>query len=47
MTTIMLFIGLRIFAVPAAIVTTALLEAETKLDPRDPDPNQQESNKGD
>ncbi len=47
MTTIMLFIGLGIFAVPAAIVTTALLEAETKLDPRDPDPNQQESNKGD
>lgn len=48
MTTFMLFIGLGIFAVPAAIVTTALLEAETKLDPRDPEPNEtKETNKGD
>lgn len=49
LTTMLLFIGLGIFAVPAAIVTTALLEAETKLDPRDPDPEPipQESNKGD
>jgi voltage-gated potassium channel len=47
LTTVLLFIGLGIFAVPAAIVTTALLEAETKLDPRDPDPNEPESNKGD
>nr|WP_255553390.1 ion transporter [Maritimibacter sp. DP1N21-5] len=34
MTTFMLFIGLGIFAVPAAIVTTALLEAETNVRPR-------------
>lgn len=34
LTTIMLFIGLGIFAVPAAIVTTALLEAETTVRPR-------------
>lgn len=34
-TTFTLFIGLGVFAVPAAIVTTALLEAETILDPRD------------
>lgn len=48
MTTAMLFIGLGIFAVPAAIVTTALLEAETKLDPRDPDPgNPDTTNLGD
>lgn len=33
-TTFTLFIGLGIFAVPAAIVTTALLEAETELEPR-------------
>ncbi|MAM63115.1 ion transporter [Maritimibacter sp. UBA3975] len=47
LTTVLLFIGLGIFAVPAAIVTTALLEAETKLDPRDPEPKTPESNKGD
>lgn len=46
-TTFTLFIGLGIFAVPAAIVTTALLEAETKLQPRDdPNPNT-ETNNGD
>lgn len=38
-TTITLFIGLGVFAVPAAIVTTALLEAETKIAPRDSDEN--------
>lgn len=37
MTTFMLFIGLGIFAVPAAIVTTALLEAETNVRPRSRD----------
>ena len=50
LSTLFLFVGLGIFTVPAAIVTTALLEAETTVRPRFPDPphkKTQETNNGD
>jgi voltage-gated potassium channel len=47
-TTFVLFIGLGIIAVPAAIVTTALLEAETNIRKRkQPETNLHETSKGD
>ena len=47
-TTFVLFIGLGIIAVPAAIVTTALLEAETSIRKRtQPETNPDETKKGD
>lgn len=38
-TTLVLFTGLGIIAVPSAIITTALLEAETNLQKRDKEPD--------